>query len=225
MAGLTIQHKHELHLWKWFFWLLVFGFIAASGWFAYRWYTTGEEPPLIPIAAADPRIDESDISKSDIDGYTVPASQPRYISIPKLGIDKVRIMKVGVAANGLLDTPKNIHDTAWYEKSATPGQGYGAVLIDGHNSGTTKDGVFAKLSTLTEGDKITIERGDGKKFTYTLVSNENMSLQEANESGMKEMMQSAEFDKEGLSLITSDGKWVPRLQQFDRRIMLRAVAV
>jgi sortase (surface protein transpeptidase) len=225
VAGLTIEHKREFHLWKWLFWLLVIGFILASSWFAYRWYTTGEEPPLIPIASADPKIDESNVSEGEVLNYTVPASHPRYISVPKLGIDKVRIMKVGVTSSGLLDVPKNIHDTAWYEKSATPGQGYGAVLIDGHNGGISKDGVFAKLSTLTEGDEITIERGDGKKFTYSVVSNESMSLQKANESGMKEMMQSAEFDKEGLSLVTCDGKWVPRLQQFDRRVMLRAVAI
>lgn len=226
MAGLEIDHKREFHPWRRFISLALIALLVAAGWFAYRWYTTGEEPPLpIPIASANPAIDESDIPKAEIDNYTVPATHPRYINIPKLGISNVRVMKVGVTANNQLDVPKNISDSAWYEKSATPGQGYGAVLIDGHNGGISRDGVFAKLGTLKSGDEITIERGDGKKFTYSVVESESMSLEEANSSGMKKMMLSADDDKEGLSLITCDGKWIPRLQQFDRRIMLRAVLV
>ncbi len=224
MAGLEIKQKHEFHLWRWFFLLVLLALLAAAGWYGYKWYTTGEEPPLpLPVASADPRVDESDIPKAEVDNYTVPATHPRYVSIPKLGISNVRVQQVGVKANNELDTPKNINDTAWYERSATPGQGYGAVLIDGHNGGITKNGVFAKLGTLQNGDEIILERGDGKKFTYTVVENESMSLDEVNATGMKKMMKSANEDKEGLSLITCDGKWVPKLQQFDRRIMLRAI--
>jgi LPXTG-site transpeptidase (sortase) family protein len=135
----------------------------------------------------------------------------------------VRVQKVGVTSNNQLDVPKNINDAAWYQKSATPGQGYGAVLIDGHNGGITRNGVFAKLNTLSQGDQITVERGDGKKYTYSVVENESMSLDEVNSTGMKKMMKSADEDTEGLSLITCDGKWIPKIQQFDRRIMLRAV--
>ena len=226
MAGLEIEQKREFHPWKWFFALVFVAVLVASGWFAYRWYTTGEEFPLpIPIASANPSVDESDIPKAEIDNYTVPATHPRYIDIPKLGISNVRVTKVGVTTNNLLDVPKNINDTAWYEKSVTPGQGYGAVLINGHNGGITKDGVFAKLSTLKPGDEITIERGDGKKFTYSVVENESITLQEVNSTGMKKLIRPADDEKEGLSLITCDGKWIPKLQQFDRRIMLRAVIV
>lgn len=226
MAGLEIKQQKEFHLWRWFFALIVIAILIAAGWFGYRWYTTGEEPPIpIPVASADPSIDETEVSKAQIAEYTVPATHPRYISIPKLGISKVRVQKVGLTANNLIDVPKNIHDTAWFDKSVTPGSGYGAVLIDGHNGGVTKDGVFAKLGTLENGDTITVERGDGKKFTYEVRENKSMTLDEANETGMKNMMKSFEEGEEGLSLITCDGNWVPRIQQFDRRIMLRAVLV
>jgi len=224
MAGLEIKQKREFHLWRWFFWLLLIALLALAGWYGYKWYSTGEEPPLpIPIASADPSIDEKDVSEAQIDEYTVPALQPRYISIPALNISKVRVQKVGLTTNNLVGVPKNINDTAWFDKSATPGQGYGAVLIDGHNGGITKNGVFAKLGSLKEGDEITLERGDGKKFTYEVRENKSMSLEEVNATGMKDMMKSIDEDTEGLSLITCDGKWVPRIQQFDRRIMLRAV--
>lgn len=224
MGGLVIEQKKQFHPIRWAFLFIVLVLIAISGWFTYRWYMTGEEPPLpIPVVSANPTVEEDDITTKEVDDYTVPASQPRYISIPKIGAYKVRVMSVGVKANNELETPKNIGDTAWYNKSASPGQGYGAVLINGHNGGITRDGVFARLNTLVAGDEITVERGDGKQFIYRVVENESMSLDEVNKTGMQKMTKSADESKEGLNLITCDGKWVPRLQQFDRRIMLRAV--
>jgi hypothetical protein len=224
MAGLEIKEKRELHLLRWLILVITIGSIALVGWYVYKWYTTGEEPPIpLPVALADSRIDESNISQSEIDSYTTAPNQPRYISIPKLKIDKTRIQKVGVTSTNQLDVPENINDTAWYEKSATPGQGYGAVLIDGHNGGITRNGVFDQLKTLQNGDEIIVERGDGKKYTYSVVENDSMSLEEATASGMKKLMKSAVEGQEGLSLTTSDGKWIPKIQQFERRIMLRAV--
>lgn len=225
MAGLKIHKKRDLHLWRWIILLILLVTASTGGWYVYQWYNTGEEPPFIPVASADASIDESDVSQEEIDTYDVPAQQPRYISIPSLNLERARVMQVGVTSNNILDVPHNINDTAWYEKSATPGQGYGAVMINGHNGGITKDGVFAELGSLKPDDIITIERGDGEKFSYSVVTTTSMSLEEANQSGMRQLMQSPQADKEGLSLITCDGKWVPRLQQFDRRIMLRAVAI
>jgi len=225
MTGLEIQHKREFHPWRWLFLLILIGLVTATGWYAYRWYSTGEEPPLIPTASADPRIDQSDVSSEKIDSYTVPGTHPRYVTIAKLGIKKVRVQQVGVTSSNQLDMPKNINDAGWYGKSSTPGSGRGAVLIDAHAAGLTKNGVFIKLKTLERGDQIGIERGDGQAFTYVVVENKSMAIQEVNTTGMKKMVQSIETDKEGLSLITNDGKWIPKYQQFDRRIMLRAVLV
>lgn len=101
----------------------------------------------------------------------------------------------------------------------------GVVLIDAHNGGITRNGVFEKLGTLKKGDTITVERDDGKKFTYEVRENQSMSLDDVNTKGMKMMAESAVPGKEALNLITCDGKWAPRLGQFDRRIMLRAVLV
>ena len=225
--GLEIRRKRDFHLWGWVFWIVLLGLTAACLWFGYRYFTTGELPPGLSAKAltADPSVDESPVSQKQIAEYTVPADQPRYVSIPELGIGDTRVFPVGVTANNQLDTPKNISDAAWYTKSAKPGQGYGAVLIDAHNGGISRNGVFAKLGTLERGAHITVERGDGKKFTYRVVSNVSMSLEEVNKTGMQTMMKSAEPDKEGLSLITCDGKWVPKYHQFDRRIMVRAVRI
>ena len=98
-------------------------------------------------------------------------------------------------------------------------------MIDAHNGGVSRNGVFAKLGTLKKGERITLERGDGQKFTYAVYENQSMTLDEVNSTGMRMMAESAVPSKEALNLITCDGKWVPRLGQFDRRIMLRAVLV
>lgn len=225
--GLRIERSKGRAWVGWVVTVALVGLLGISGWLLYRWYTTGEELPLpLPIALenADPRIDESNVSSAQVLEHKVPAGDPRYISIPSLGVTNTRVFPMGVTADNQLKSPDNINDTGWYNKSSQPGRG-GAVLIDGHNGGVTKDGVFAKLGTLEAGAEIIVERGDGQRFTYKVVENTSMTLDEANSTGMKTMMQTVERGTEGLNLITCDGKWVPAIKQFDRRIMLRATLV
>ena len=224
--GLNIKQKRELHLWSWAFWIALLAFVAVAGWFGYKYFTTGDLPPFVAVRAleADPRVDESPVDQTQVEAHVVPKLQPRHITIPNLGV-KSRVFKAGVDANNQLEAPKNLDDTVWYEKSALPGSDYGAVLIDGHNGGISRNGVFAELGTLKMGAEIMITRGDGKEFSYRVVENRSMPLEEVNKTGMQMMMKSAEEGKEGLNLITCDGKWVPKYQQFDRRIMLRAVRI
>lgn len=227
MSGLYIQYKRDYHTKLWLSLILLTGLLAASGWYGYKWFTTGEKPLVVPLPAtvlADASVDETPITLRDVNSYTVPATHPRYISIPALNVSNARVQSVGLTKNNTLDTPRNIADTAWYNKSALPGQGYGAVLINGHNGGVNRDGVFAKLDKLRKGDQIIIERGDGKKITYNVVENETESLKEANTTGMKRLMTPFDTSKEGLGLITCAGNWVPRDKVFDKRILIRAVA-
>lgn len=221
-----IQHKRNYHVIRWAAALLVMIMAVTYAYFGVRWYNTGELSPLpLPVSAADSSIDETPVSEKLKQAHTVPSDQPRYIEIPKLGISGTRVMRVGVTDTNMLDVPKTLDDTGWYAKSATPGSGSGAVLIDGHNGGVTRNGIFAKLGTLTKGDQISVERGDGKRFTYEVSDVRDMPLEWVNKEGMKEMMKSVEPDKEGLSLITCSGKWIPKDEVFDRRILVRATII
>lgn len=226
MSGLSIQHKRNFHFVRWTLALIVLALIAGYAYFGIRWYNTGQLSPLpIPVAAADASIDETPVTDKQRQSHTVPSDHPKYIEIPKLGISQVRVLRVGVTANNMLDVPKTLDDTGWYVKSATPGSGAGAVMIDGHNGGATRNGVFAQLGSLTKGDQISIERGDGKILTYEVADVRDESLEWVNKEGMKEMMKSVDPSKEGLSLITCSGKWVPKNKVFDRRILVRATIV
>lgn len=225
-TGLEIAKQRESHTWRWGVLLLCIGLIAGASWFAYRYYTTGQQPP-IPIAFATPNqdVDEREIAPQDKTNHSVDPTQPRYISVPSLDITKARVMGVGVASTGELDTPPNIHDVGWYKESATPGSMAGALLLDGHNGGPTKGGVFERLGDMGEGDIITIERGDGEVFTYEVIENKTLTLEDLNSNGMKRMTEPVDDAAEGLNIISCTGNWIPAQNTFDQRVTIRAVAV
>lgn len=225
MSGLYLERKEGL---KRRHWLMIASIplIIAIGWFGYSWFTTGEKPPLVPVPAAalaDTSVDETPLTQQQIDNYKVDADKPRYITIPALGVEKARVQSVGLNEAKQIDTPANISDTAWYDESALPGQGFGVVVINGHNGGITRNGVFAGLDRLKLDDEIIIERGDGKKLTYKVVENRTETLEEANKTGLKRLMEPYDTSKEGLGLITCAGNWIPRDKVFDKRVLLRAV--
>lgn len=228
MAGLYIERRSSGAIVGWTASVVVVALLCITGWYAYQWFITGDKPPLVPLPAsalADTSVDESPVSDQMIDSYTVLATHPRYISIPALNVDKARVQVVGLTKNNVLDTPRNLSDTAWYDKSATPGQGYGQVVIDGHNGGVSRNGIFVNLDKLAIGDLIMIERGDGKQITYKVVENKTESLKDTNATGMQRLLAPYDNSKEGLGLITCAGNWVPRDRVFDKRILVRAVAV
>ena len=178
---------------------------------------------------ASHEVDETEVTQEKKDDYQVPnPSFPRYLSIPSLKISNARVVQIGTIKNtGQLDSPKSIYDAGWYTKSGLPGAGKGAVLIDGHNGGPTKGGIFENLGSLSKGSEIIIERGDGQRITYQVADNREMSVEdinnESNPLGMKTMLNSMDPKKEGLNMITCVGDWDYSKNTFNKRVMLRAV--
>ena len=168
-------------------------------------------------------VDETDITNDDKNNYKVAANKPRFLSISKLGIDRARVVEVGLTNIGRLQTPVSIYDVGWYRSSGKPGAG-GTMLLDGHNGGPTKEGVFKHLPELAIGDIITIERGDGKFFRYSVVESEEVPLSEA-DAKMSKMLGSPEQGKESLSIITCTGVWSQLQQTYLSRQFVRAVLV
>lgn len=164
-------------------------------------------------------ISEDPIPQYEIDNYFVSADMPRYLSIPKIGVEKARVIVVGRTATNKVDVPRNNFDVGWFNETAKPGTG-GTSLIDGHNS--ISIGVFKDLSKLRQGDYIYIEMGSGEILKYRVVENRDMSLQEANDY-MTTMLKSPVPGKESISLITCVGNWNQNRNTRDGRTMLRAV--
>lgn len=193
-------------------------------WYGYRFYTAGETPPIpLPIATAQVDVDETPVTTEKKAEHTAAPTHPKLVTIPALQITDARVFGVGVTSNGEVDTPHNIYDIGWYTKSSQPGEDLGAVLIDGHNGGPTKDGIFKRLPELAIGSLITIERGDGKKVTYVVKENKTVDVEELNNGGMEELARSAEGGSQGLNLISCTGKWIPAKETYDKRVIVRAV--
>lgn len=208
-------------------WLLLIGY---TGFYLYvNFIQTKDISSSSSQTVASHEVDETEVTQEKKDDYQVPnPSFPRYLSIPSLKISNARVVQIGTIKNtGQLDSPKSIYDAGWYTKSGLPGAGKGAVLIDGHNGGPTKGGIFENLGSLSMGSEIIIERGDGQRITYQVADNREMSVEdinnESNPLGMKTMLNSMDPKKEGLNMITCVGDWDYSKNTFNKRVMLRAV--
>lgn len=202
----------------------------------------GSERAVAVDAEANPEVDESEVTEYDINSYTVPATNPRFISIDAINVPKSRILSVGINNKGELATPVGIFDAGWFNESGKPGQG-GTLLLDGHNGGPTKTGIFKHLpllcvdgdtSTRTAekssrtcsgtGDVITIERGDGTIFKYRAVENVTIPLSEA-DAYMSTATVSPKKGVESLSIITCTGEWSQAQRTYLSRQFTRAVLI
>ena len=168
-------------------------------------------------------VEEEEITDEETLNHVVPADKPRYMSIPKLGVKKARVLEIGVNDAGELGTPSNIFDVGWYRNSGAPGAG-GTAIYDGHNGGPTKEGVFKRIPELVEGDIITIERGDGEIFNYKVVNNSIVPVDKANDR-MNWVSRSPSPGQESISIITCTGEWSQSQLSYLSRQFLRAILV
>ncbi|GAA5071007.1 LPXTG-site transpeptidase (sortase) family protein [Thermocatellispora tengchongensis] len=91
---------------------------------------------------------------------------PRSLDIPALDLD-APLMKLGMTDDGEVELPPydKPSTAGWFEHSAVPGDG-GASVIIGHVDTKTAPAVFYKLRQLRKGQKILVERSDGKVAEY-----------------------------------------------------------
>lgn len=203
--------------------LLVAGFVTRVAIWEKHYYESkeGSERPKTQIIT-EIEVDETEITPAQRTEYNVAPGLPRYLTISKIGITNARIFPVKQLANGEISTPRSIFDVGWYNQSGKPGAG-GTMLLDGHNGGPTKVGVFKYLPDLVPGDLITVQRGgDNTVFTYEVVENQTYSIKEANRN-MYKMLESPVKGKESLSIITCTGEWSQIQKTYLSRQLLRAV--
>ena len=170
--------------------------------------------------ATDSKLTEEPLPQSVIDNYATGADMPRYISIPKIKVDKTRVLRMGVDDSGLIKVPRSIWDTGWYESSAKPGDTQGASLIVGHIEGESTEGVFYDLYRLTEADEITLTMGDGHTYKYAVVSKEEVP---DDTKSMDGYLVSKTPDKQGLTLMTVAGEYNQQTKTYDHRLAVFAI--
>ena len=167
------------------------------------------------------QTDESaapDEVKPQVDEYSVAADLPKYLVIESLKI-KSRVITLGVNSDNRMQSPANIHDTGWYNKSAKPGNVTGTMLMDGHVGGPNEDGVFHDLHKLKPGDAIEVVKGDNASVRYVVRTTETKDV---NQVDMSKMLQPVTAGRGGLNLITCAGDYNKDTRQYNERFMVYA---
>lgn len=127
-------------------------------------------------------------------------SVPRRISIPSLNVAS-SLEELGQQKGGAMETPRDPAKAGWYEPGPTPGA-RGPAVIAGHVSWNGEPSVFHRLSSLTAGDKIEVDREDGKTARFTV---DRVAQYPKNRFPTVEVYKN--IDHAGLRLITCGGEF------------------
>lgn len=103
-----------------------------------------------------------------LDRAPLPASVPRSVVVD--GIDACStLVAVGVDAQRRIEVPpvSTPEQAAWYRHGPTPGQRGPAVLV-GHVNGDGREGVFADLGDVEQGDRIAVRRADDRTAVFVV---------------------------------------------------------
>lgn len=224
---MSLKIKHWRLIAKWVGWSLVaivfLVFLIRVSVFEQEYYGAKEGSERAAAQNVESGLIEEQPTEQEVEDYTVEAMNPRYLTIEKLGINKARVIPMGVNVLGELATPDNVYDVGWYDGSGKPGQGK-TMLIDGHNGGPHVFGVFKNLPDLVDGDIIEVERGDGKVFKYRVQESRTVALADA-DAYMAVAMQSPEEGRESITLISCTGEWSDQRQTYLSRQFVRGVLV
>ena len=153
--------------------------------------------------------------------WTPPPSAPTPNSplvrlvIPKAKVD-ANVVTLGLDENGVMQSPGNAYDVAWYDFSAKPGAGGNAVFsghVDYHNVGAA---VFWNLRDLQPGDVIEVHLADGTVYNYSVNALNCIPVDGAPISQIV-----GPTNSEVVTLITCCGTFNSSTHQYDKRLIVR----
>ena len=180
-----------------------------------------DEDPVVPnteeIEVPDIVTESTEIpEESEPEEFYVPADFPKYLTIPSINI-RGYIQSVGIDQDGLIAVPTNVHLAGWYINSAKPGK-EGLSIIDGHRDGSSIGGIFRNLETLSKGDVLSVEYGDGTVYDFEVVDLKQLSIEESYDF-MYSRIDGVDIQ---LNLVTCGGKWNKEIKTYEDRIIVRA---
>jgi sortase (surface protein transpeptidase) len=154
---------------------------------------------------------------ADIVQATTP-SPPASVTIGSVGID-ASVVELGVHADGEMEAPQTGDVIGWYRTSARPGQP-GNSVMSGHVDWGKKAAVFWGLRNLKQGDRIQVRDAAGDVHTYAVEWNQSYPWS----SAPVDRIVGATVTS-ALTLITCDGSFDARLNQYAERRVVRAQLV
>lgn len=141
---------------------------------------------------------------------------PVRISIPSIGLTAA-IEQVTLTKAGAMDVPKDPMHAGWYALGPRPGE-TGSAAIDGHvNWWHGQTAVFTNLSQLKRGDTITTQDENGTVTTFAV-----RTIQTFDAGADAAQVFTSTDGKAHLNIITCEGLWSKRLQQYTERLVVFA---
>lgn len=193
-------------------------FLAVISAAYFRSLKSASEPTVVSIqdSSAEKPASEVEPSTKDKSDYQVPPDMPRFLTIKSLGVTNARVLALGTTGDGAVATPASVYDVGWFDGSAKPDTG-GVSLIVGHVSGISAPGVFRSIHTLSAGDKVELELGNGDVLTYRVDAVESFP---ADKVDMSKVLTYNPDDTEGLNLVTCFGSFDAARQQYRERLVV-----
>lgn len=152
-----------------------------------------------------------------VNAWPPPSEQPiARLVIPVANIDAPVVTK-GVDAAGVMQSPDNAYDTAWYDFSAKPGWGGNAVFSGHVDYIRVGKAVFWNIKDLTQGDVIEIHLADGTTYKYAVTYREQF---DAATAPVDQIV--GPTPAESVTLITCSGSFDAATSQYDKRLIVRA---
>lgn len=125
-------------------------------------------PPQPPAWAATTR----EVAHS---GSALTRSTPVQVAIPAIGV-RARLIRLGRETDGSVQVPPadRPDEAGWYEGGPTPGE-RGPSVILGHVDSARGAAVFYELGRLRPGNRVEVDRADGRTAVFTVQSVERVS--------------------------------------------------
>ncbi len=94
--------------------------------------------------------------------------RPVRLRVPRIGVD-TRLMRLGLNADRALEVPpmSRAGTAGWYDRSPVPGD-VGPSVLAGHVDSDDGPAVFYRLRELRRGDRVVVDRSDGRRATFTV---------------------------------------------------------
>ncbi|MCA9332404.1 class F sortase [Candidatus Saccharibacteria bacterium] len=168
---------------------------------------------------SDPSSDKP--NQNAFNNYRVAPDRPRYLRVPTKSIN-ARVKELGLAGDGSVDAPWNVHDVGWYNGSIVPGSKNGVSLFLGHISGRTMPGVFKDIANLSAGDIIEVEKGNGEVLKYQVDKVEQYDIDSID---MAKILYEVDQGHQSLRLMTCSGKYDSKTESYGSRAVVYASPV
>ncbi|MFD0801849.1 class F sortase [Streptomonospora algeriensis] len=98
-------------------------------------------------------------------GPALPRSEPTSLRVAAIDLHVDKFTELGLRPDGEIEVPRSFDTAGWYSEGPAPGQP-GAAVIGAHVDSETGPALFHRLAHVEEGDRIEVERADGRTTVF-----------------------------------------------------------